>query len=123
VLKAEFPVDVTQTQDQGEWADACAELSDACPAPWVLLSAGVDFDTYLAQVKAACTNGASGVLCGRAVWKEAVRMPEMDRLRFLQGTASNRFRRLAELVSATARAYTDFYPAATGEALEGWYRA
>ncbi len=123
VLKAEFPVDVTQTSDQGEWADACAELSDACPAPWVLLSAGVDFDTYLAQVKAACTTGASGVLCGRAVWKEAVRMPEMDRLRFLQGTASNRFRRLAELVSATARAYTDFYPAANGEALEGWYRA
>ena len=123
VLMAEFPVDVNQTQDQAEWADACAELSDACSVPWVLLSAGVDFDTYLAQVKVACANGASGVLCGRAVWKEAVRMPELDRLRFLQTTATNRFRRLAELVSATARAYTDFYPAANGEALENWYRA
>ena len=123
VLKAEFPVDVNQTQDQAEWADACAELSDACSVPWVLLSAGVDFDTYLAQVKVACANGASGVLCGRAVWKEAVRMPELDRLRFLQPTATNRLRRLAEFVSATARAYTDFYPAANGEALENWYRA
>ena len=65
ILKAEFPVDVTQTNDQNEWADACRELSEACPVPWVLLSAGVDFTTYVDQVQVACASGASGMLCGR----------------------------------------------------------
>jgi len=123
VLKAEFPVDVAQTQDQGEWADACAELSAACPSvPWVLLSAGVDFDTYLQQVRVACDQGASGVLCGRAVWKEAVRMDQPARLEFLRTTAAGRFRQIAEMVSAAARPYTDFYPASGGDDLEGWYK-
>ena len=40
--------------------------------PWVLLSAGVDYDLYERQVRVACDNGASGILCGRAVWKESV---------------------------------------------------
>lgn len=50
VLKAEFPVGIKQTDDEIEWADACAELSDTCKdTPWVLLSAGVDYDTFLHQ--------------------------------------------------------------------------
>src|ERR1700752_99408 len=40
VLKVEFPVDATHHSDPALWADACAELNDASPAPWVLLSAG-----------------------------------------------------------------------------------
>jgi tagatose 1,6-diphosphate aldolase len=122
ILKAEFPVDVAQTQDQAEWADACAELSAACPVPWVLLSAGVEFDTYLQQVRIACAQGASGVLCGRAVWKEAVRLPGPARQEFLRTTGADRFRQLAELVHASARPFTDFYPASNGEELEGWYQ-
>lgn len=122
ILKAEFPLDVAQSQDQGEWADACDELSHATPVPWVLLSAGVDFETYLDQVRVACDAGASGVLCGRAVWKETVRLDELARMRFLQTTGCERFRQLAEVVSERARAYTDFYPSSNGEALEGWYR-
>lgn len=122
VLKAEFPINVAESQDRGEWADACMELSEATPVPWVLLSAGVDFETYLAQVAVACEAGASGVLCGRTIWKETTRLDEEARLRFLQTTGSERMRRLAALVSEFARPYTDFYPAASGEALEDWYR-
>jgi tagatose 1,6-diphosphate aldolase len=122
VLKAEFPLNVTESQDQAEWADACAELSDACPVPWVLLSAGVDFETYVAQVAVACEAGASGILCGRTVWKETTQLDEVTRLEFLQTTGQERFRHLATLVSECARPYTDFYPATTGEELEGWYR-
>jgi tagatose 1,6-diphosphate aldolase len=122
VLKAEFPLNVAQSQDQVEWADACAELSDACPVPWVLLSAGVAFETYLEQVAVACDAGASGILCGRTVWKETTQLDELARMCFLQTTASERFRQLAELVSERARPYTDFYPATNGEALNGWYR-
>jgi len=115
VLKAEFPVDVKQTQDQDEWAAACAELSAASVTPWVLLSAGVDFDIFLQQVRVACTAGASGVLCGRAVWKESVPLAGEARTEFLATTAVDRFRRIAALVSETARPYTDFYPVSTGE--------
>lgn len=122
VLKAEFPVDVAQTTDHDEWADACVELSEACPVPWVLLSAGVEFETYVEQVRVACTAGASGILCGRAIWKEAVRLGERERRNFLQTTGMSRMRRLAELVAAEARPYTDFYPTSTGEDLNGWYR-
>jgi tagatose 1,6-diphosphate aldolase len=123
ILKAEFPLNVAESQDQAQWADACAELSAVCPVPWVLLSAGVDFETYLEQVTVACDAGASGILCGRTVWKETTRLDELTRLRFLQTTGSDRFRQLAALVSQRARPYTDFYPASNGEALEGWYRA
>lgn len=122
VLKAEFPLNVAESQDQAEWADACAELSAVCPVPWVLLSAGVDFDTYMAQVAVACDAGASGILCGRTVWKETTQLDELARMHFLQTTGSDRFRQLAALVSERARPYTDFYPATTGEALKGWYR-
>jgi tagatose 1,6-diphosphate aldolase len=122
VLKAEFPVDVAQTRDQAEWADACAELSAVCPVPWVLLSAGVDFDTYIEQVRVACAQGASGILCGRAIWKESVRMDGPARQEFLRTTGAERMRRLADLVGKSARPYTDFYPSSGGETLEGWYK-
>jgi tagatose 1,6-diphosphate aldolase len=123
VLKAEFPLNVAESQDRGEWVDACAELSSVCPVPWVLLSAGVDFETYVAQVEVACAAGASGILCGRTVWKETTQLDKPARMRFLQRTASERFRHLAALVSEEARPYTDFYPATNGEELEDWYRS
>jgi tagatose 1,6-diphosphate aldolase len=109
ILKAEFPVDVRQTEDQSEWAEACAELTEACPVPWVLLSAGIDYETFVEQVRVACANGASGVLCGRAIWKEAVALPEDERLEFLRTTAAQRFRSLCRLVSASARPFTQIY--------------
>ena len=121
VLKAEFPVDVKQNSDEADWARACTELSAASAAPWVLLSAGVDFDLYLRQVKVASANGASGVLCGRAVWKEAVGLEGDEQAKFLQETAIPRFQEIAAAVSANARPYTDFYPSSSGDDLEGWY--
>ena len=122
VLKAEFPVDVTQTQDRAEWADACAELSAVCSVPWVLLSAGVDYDTFYEQLKVACENGASGMLCGRAIWKEAVSLPPAEQAMFLHTTGVARIQRLSHLISALARPYTDFYAEGPGDDLEDWYK-
>jgi len=48
-----------------------AELDDACPAPWVLLSAGVGPAQFEADLELAFEAGASGFLAGRAVWLEA----------------------------------------------------
>ncbi len=62
ILKAEFPVDVSAEPDENIWLDACRELTAACEGPWVLLSAGVSYETFLKQVRVACQAGASGVI-------------------------------------------------------------
>ncbi len=123
ILKAEFPVDITQTDDEAVWAESCQELSEAIDVPWVLLSAGVDYDLYERQVRVACDNGASGILCGRAVWKESVDLQDTKRTDFIQNTSTQRFRTLAQMVEQNARPWTDFYPADSGDDLEDWYKS
>jgi len=118
VLKAEFPLGVDET-DSKVWADACAEISSASTVPWILLSAAVDYETFLHQVTVACNAGASGIAVGRAVWKEAVTMNSDDRLTFLRSTAKYRLSRLTSLCHALAKPYTDFYSAEPGF---DWYK-
>lgn len=119
VLKAEFPLEVAETPDESIWAEACTELSQASTAPWVLLSAAVDYDTYLRQVTIACQNGASGVAVGRAVWKESVKLTGPERVEFLQGLARQRMARVTALCNALARPWTEFYMAETVDG--SWY--
>ena len=119
VLKAEFPLDAATQPDEGEWARACAELSEASVTPWVLLSASVDYDTYLRQVMVACRAGAAGVAVGRAVWQEAPGLAGGARLAFLQGLARERMARLTELCDALARPWTSSYAAPS--AGSDWY--
>jgi len=108
LLKAEFPLD-TGNMDEVAWKEACAEVSVASAIPWILLSAAVDFETYLHQVTVACSAGASGIAVGRAVWKEAVAMMPKDRAAFLQTTARERLSRLTSLCTALARPWIRFY--------------
>ncbi len=118
ILKAEFPLDVDD-RDETKWMDACREISAASVVPWILLSAAVEYETFLRQVMIACDAGASGIAVGRAVWKEAVTMGPEVRLNFLQTTARQRLSRLTSLCHALAKPYTDFY---TAEAPFDWYK-
>jgi len=111
VLKAEFPVDVSVEPEESLWREACEELTEVCDTPWVLLSAGVAYDVFLKQVRVACEAGASGVMAGRAVWKEAVTLDRPKRLAFLQSEGYERMRRLHALCAGLARAFTDVYSA------------
>lgn len=121
VLKVEFPLNIDAEPDEREWYRACADLSQASVIPWVLLSASVEFETYLRQVTAACHAGASGIAVGRAVWKEAADLKGQARIEFLRGTARRRMERARDLVSALACPWTNFYQA---EAVsEEWYAA
>ncbi len=43
VLKAEFPLELAADPLESEWARACQEISSASRAPWILLSAAVDY--------------------------------------------------------------------------------
>lgn len=102
VLKAEFPVNPAEQPDEGVWREACQELSEACPVPWVLLSAGVPAEVFLRQTEIACRSGASGVIAGRALWNDAVTTDAARRRTFLQTTAVRRLDEVADLCRRTA---------------------
>ncbi len=69
IYKAEFP-GTFGVESDSQLTDNLKKLNDACVKPWVLLSAGVDYDQYKKQVDMAMKAGASGILGGRAFWKE-----------------------------------------------------
>jgi len=74
----------------------CAALNDAAQAPWVILSAGVDIEEFTENTRLAVEAGASGFLCGRAIWKDAVALypDETKMIDALQTQATENFRRL-----------------------------
>jgi tagatose 1,6-diphosphate aldolase len=96
VLKAEFPADAKFEQNEGRLLNLCQELNQACKLPWVLLSAGVDFESFKRQVEIACKAGASGFLAGRALWQEGAGIPiRKERMGFFRSTAASRLKELA----------------------------
>ena len=109
VLKLEFPLDIQYERDQKAWRTACRRLSEASAVPWVLLSAGVDFDQFKPQVEVACECGASGFLAGRAIWKEGAVMAPLERADFLATVAQERLRQLLAIAEAAARPFSEFY--------------
>jgi tagatose-1,6-bisphosphate aldolase len=119
ILKAEFPVDVGAEPDENIWRDACKELTNASGVPWVLLSGGVSYDTFLKQVGIACEAGASGVMAGRAVWKEAVTLDVAARIHFLKSTGFERMKGLQSLCEQLGRPFTEVYD--SPELSYDWY--
>ena len=119
VLKAEFPVDPNVEKDESVWDSACEEISVASPAPWILLSAAVDYEDFLRQVIVACEAGASGIAVGRAVWKESVQLVETERQDFLENVAIERLARLTDLCTALGKPWQDFFKMPNVES--DWY--
>jgi tagatose 1,6-diphosphate aldolase len=118
ILKAEFPLDINDT-GESKWLEACKEISSASKSPWILLSAAVDYETFLRQVTVACNAGASGVAVGRAVWKEAVQMEAGERSLFLRTVGKERLSRLTSLCNALGKPLNAFYQA---QAPLNWYQ-
>ena len=88
ILKLEFPANLKYT---AEYADGmfdgekrepvydldtvkgfCKDVDEASEVPWVILSAGVDIDEFAENVRIATAFGASGFLCGRAIWQDCL---------------------------------------------------
>ena len=69
MYKTEFPGTIGHESD-AQLEKNLDALNAATRRPWVLLSAGVDYPEYKKQVEMAMKHGASGVLGGRAFWKE-----------------------------------------------------
>src|SRR4030042_1619024 len=103
VLKAEFPADLKYKSDKTRLLQFCRQLDEASQVPWVILSAGVDYETFRKEVEIACQSGASGFLGGRAIWQEAIHFTaKKDREKFLSTTAADRLKELAEIATKYA---------------------
>jgi len=98
VYKAEFPGTVGVESD-AQLMDNLKKLTDVCVKPWVLLSAGVDYPQYKKQVEMAMKAGASGVLGGRAFWKEFFTYATpAERQKFAEGECVKRVKEIDEIV-------------------------
>jgi tagatose 1,6-diphosphate aldolase len=126
VLKAEFPADIKCERDEEKLLISCQELNKASRLPWVLLSAGVDFDSFRKQVEMACKAGASGFLAGRALWQEGAQIhSRQERINFFRNMAAPRLRELARIADNHGKPWYSrlgtendrFTPVA-----EGWYQ-
>lgn len=120
VLKVEFPYDANFNNNEDEWLRACEAMTEAAPVPWALLSAGVDYDVFKRQVKAACQGGASGFVAGRAIWKEAAERQGEERVKWLRETAVERVKELVDIVHQHGRPWRAAYPGLESSVGEGW---
>jgi tagatose 1,6-diphosphate aldolase len=126
VYKAEFPGWLNKHTDK-QLQENLKELDKACERPWVLLSAGVDFPDYKRQVELAMDCGASGVLGGRAFWKEYfLQDGHAARDKFAAGECVERVKTIDAIVQKKAQPWYARY-GLTPETLngvraaEGWH--
>jgi tagatose 1,6-diphosphate aldolase len=126
VYKAEFPGTMGRDSD-AQLAENLKQLDAASERPWVLLSAGVDFPDYKKQVEMTMKAGASGVLGGRAFWKEYfLQDGPAARERFATQEAADRVRQVDEIVKRGARPWYARYGIAAEQlplfrVAEGWH--
>lgn len=125
VLKLEFPFSIQksaqQSADQELWLAACQALTNAIDIPWVLLSAGVDFPTFAAQVEIACKGGASGFIAGRALWGDACNLPSLDdQQAWLASEGRARIQQLAMIAEQYAAPWSERLTAPTFD--ENWFK-
>jgi tagatose-1,6-bisphosphate aldolase len=123
MLKVEFPGYVDSEAGKAQALAACQQLDAAINVPWVILSAGVNYDSFKTQVEIACNAGASGFLAGRSIWRDAISTKDPS---LREKAALNAADRLAELANITRACGKPFGPRFEGEELtrafpEFWY--
>ena len=129
VLKAEFPADLnykSYSRDRSELLELCRKLDGSSRVPWVILSAGVDFEVFCQEVEIACEAGASGFLGGRAIWQEAMDIEDkQERVKYLSTVGADRLNRLKEIASKYAVPWYKKYGVSAAELArisERWYQ-
>ena len=83
--------------------EACAAITKmAGIVPWSVLSAGVDHETFVGQIEIALKNGASGVIAGRALWKDCVSLDAARQKHLLLTRAVPRLQQIQALLTQYA---------------------
>ena len=126
VYKAEFPGTLGRESDD-QLMDNLQALSAGSEKPWVLLSAGVDYPDYYKQVEMAMETGCSGVLGGRAFWKEYFLKDGAEaRTKFAATEGVERVSKVDQVVQSKGTPWFARYgltreEIATFRAAEGWH--
>lgn len=100
---ADIPVDIYKSEYPGS-RRACEEISRLIKAPWVLLSAGMEYSQYKQALEIACQSGASGFAVGRALWQEFGQYEGADREKYFMEVASPRMDELLSIVDQYGKA-------------------
>ncbi|MCK6065835.1 MULTISPECIES: tagatose-bisphosphate aldolase [Microbacterium] len=80
-------------------AEACAAVTAAAQGvPWAVLSAGVDHESFINQVRTAMSAGAAGAMAGRSLWKDSLSISADTRAHLLTERALVRLHELAAAV-------------------------
>lgn len=117
MLKIEFPGSAGTEAGRQEARTRCEELDAAVSVPWVILSAGVDYAEFAAQLAVACSAGASGYMAGRSVWSDVITTGDAS-------AVVERIRGLNRIVRGLGRPLAPVEPLADALAAlpRGWYR-
>ncbi len=102
LYKAQVPM--AGTGDERSQRIASARLNDCMSGPWVVLSQGVARDDFEPAVRAACLEGASGFLAGRALWSDVVGADDVRNQ--LRARSVPRLRSLIDTVAEVARPWS-----------------
>jgi tagatose-1,6-bisphosphate aldolase len=124
VLKVEFPGYVDSPSARAASADAANELSERTTAPWVVLSAGVDYDDFATQIGIASKAGAAGYVAGRSIWRDPLLTHDPAKRDAAIAEIKQRFDHLNELTRAGGRPVPVERPVdnVLGNLAEGWYQ-
>lgn len=93
----DLPVDIFKLEYPGD-QDKCRRISQKLSVPWVLLSAGAEYNEYRQQLRVAMEAGASGMAVGRALWQEFGQYGGEERAKFFRETVTARVRELTSVV-------------------------
>jgi tagatose 1,6-diphosphate aldolase len=88
----------------------------------VLLSAGVNYETFARQVEIACTAGASGFVVGRAIWSDLVAQPEASFEAYVEKVTIPRLNHLTDIAYRIGRSWRTFSDFQADTMTEDWYR-
>lgn len=103
LYKSQVPMAGAGTES--EQRAASAALNECMTGPWVVLSQGVERERFADAVRAACQEGASGFLAGRALWSDVVGLGDVRSE--LRARSVDRLNVLADVVDEHARSWRD----------------
>jgi len=104
LYKSQVPMAGVGTQ--AEQRRASAALNECMSGPWVVLSQGVERERFADAVRAACQEGASGFLAGRALWSDVV--GQGDVRSELRARSVDRLTALSDVVDEHARSWREW---------------
>jgi tagatose-1,6-bisphosphate aldolase len=94
VFKLEYP-------GSAEECKAVTELLQKHKIPWIILTAGVDYDVFEERLEVAIGNGCNGFLAGRAIWKDWFLLEDpKEKEKFLKEEMAQRFQKICDIALA-----------------------